>query len=261
MLATRSRKGCIDCKQAKVKCDEVHPSCGTCVRRGRQCRGYNLPNTIAKDPVHEQRESSFYFQGQAASWAGVDTQTPVATESISTWTPIEEESGEIEEQSTQLHLPSGLWIVSTTPSTAGYSRKETTEPLNEWLPLLKYPSFIPLGEIQAADKPFIEVYFIRHPSDLVMSDTFVNEMNAVSISLLQRSPAALGDALSAIGEIYLKDTVSSSAIQVSCRKTRLLSRLRAVNEDGSSLELVLALLLGLCGVEVSLAPFWHIWHR
>lgn len=36
----RSREGCIDCKRAKVKCDEIQPSCGTCARRGHICQGY-----------------------------------------------------------------------------------------------------------------------------------------------------------------------------------------------------------------------------
>ncbi|OJJ50400.1 hypothetical protein ASPZODRAFT_149729 [Penicilliopsis zonata CBS 506.65] len=39
----RSRGGCIDCKKAKVKCDELRPTCGTCVRRGHVCQGYRLP--------------------------------------------------------------------------------------------------------------------------------------------------------------------------------------------------------------------------
>lgn len=81
------------------------------------------------------------------------------------------------------------------------------------------------------------------------NDFFITEMNAVVLSLMQQSPADVCDSLSAIGENYLKDT-SSSAL-VSNRKSRLLSRLQRANERGSSPELVLLILLALCGAELT----------
>ncbi|ODQ46723.1 hypothetical protein PICMEDRAFT_68130 [Pichia membranifaciens NRRL Y-2026] len=33
----RSRLGCTNCKKSKVKCDEVHPSCKRCLKRGTHC--------------------------------------------------------------------------------------------------------------------------------------------------------------------------------------------------------------------------------
>lgn len=33
----RSRSGCGQCKSAKVKCDELKPSCGRCAKRGTMC--------------------------------------------------------------------------------------------------------------------------------------------------------------------------------------------------------------------------------
>jgi hypothetical protein len=33
----RSRLGCLNCKKSKVKCDEVHPSCSRCIKRGTHC--------------------------------------------------------------------------------------------------------------------------------------------------------------------------------------------------------------------------------
>lgn len=49
----RSRKGCLDCKRAKVKCDEVRPACGTCYRRGYVCQGYaNInPQELIPGPI------------------------------------------------------------------------------------------------------------------------------------------------------------------------------------------------------------------
>lgn len=97
---------------------------------------------------------------------------------------------------------------------------------------------------------------MRHPSEMVMSnDFFIHEMNGAVISLLQQNPTAVGDSLAAIGENYVKDTVDAAV--ASNRKMRLVSRLRLINEDGSSPELVLLLLLALSGVEVSwtLTPY------
>jgi hypothetical protein len=84
---------------------------------------------------------------------------------------------------------------------------------------------------------------------IIRNDFFISEMNGAAIALLKQSPTAVGDALAAIGENYVADSLDSAI--VSNRKTRLLSRLRLINEEESSPELVLMLLLALCGVEVS----------
>ena len=39
---TRSKSGCTACKKSKLKCDEVHPSCTRCLKRGTYC-SYPLP--------------------------------------------------------------------------------------------------------------------------------------------------------------------------------------------------------------------------
>lgn len=36
----KSRRGCLTCKQRRIKCDEAHPSCRICTSSGRQCGGY-----------------------------------------------------------------------------------------------------------------------------------------------------------------------------------------------------------------------------
>jgi hypothetical protein len=83
---------------------------------------------------------------------------------------------------------------------------------------------------------------------IMNNDVFVQEMNGAVISLLQQSPTAVGDSLAAIGESYVKDSVDLALVLN--RKMRLLSRLRLIDENGSNPELVLMLLLALCGVEV-----------
>jgi hypothetical protein len=275
-MATRSRKGCIDCKQAKVKCDEVHPSCGTCARRGRQCRGYNPLQIISSSTSlggvarHGTRHGSFVgHRPRRGSHSTATSEPPPKVDEVTedqlylSWPPVTDALARFsdvaiastsEEDDSQEKLRSSL----PTPTTAAdYMSAMVLEASAKSQIVPKSPSLVPLSEILAADKPFIEVYFMRHPADLVMSDEFVSEMNAFALALLQQSPTAVCDSLSAIGENYIKDP---GAIQVSNRKMRLVSRLRMINEDGSSLELVLALLLGLCGVEVKLLLLYTFDH-
>ncbi|VUC23755.1 unnamed protein product [Clonostachys rosea] len=43
MVNRGASKGCLTCKQRRVKCDEGKPSCQKCFRMGRQCGGYEKP--------------------------------------------------------------------------------------------------------------------------------------------------------------------------------------------------------------------------
>lgn len=114
---------------------------------------------------------------------------------------------------------------------------------------MRGPYFISMNEVLAADRAFIELYFMRHPSEMIMdNEFFAQEMNGAVISLLQQSPTAVGDSLAAIGESYVKESLGLALVMN--RKMRLLRRLRLINEDESNPELVLMLLLALCGVEV-----------
>jgi hypothetical protein len=138
---------------------------------------------------------------------------------------------------------------ATCTKATDYMKSMILETSNKAPPLMRTPYLISLDEVLTADKAFIEVYFLRHPSEMIMNnDVFVQEMNGAVISLLQQSPTAVGDSLAAIGESYVKDSVDLALVLN--RKMRLLSRLRLIDENGSNPELVLMLLLALCGVEV-----------
>ncbi|EPE09251.1 c6 zinc finger domain protein [Ophiostoma piceae UAMH 11346] len=171
--------------------------------------------------------------------------------------------------------PDGRRLLNS--AAAARSRSPVLEVSGLWSPPLpapiRGPSFMPLNEILAEDKPFIEMYFIRHPAEMVMSNSFfINEMNGAVLSLLQVSPIVVGESLCAIGENYIKDMDkdTSRTIKhgdgkdnsspesdtgpsnvVSHRRTKLLSRLRLLNEDGKNPEIVLLLLLALCGAELT----------
>ncbi|CAK7275174.1 hypothetical protein SEPCBS57363_006545 [Sporothrix epigloea] len=144
------------------------------------------------------------------------------------------------------------------PAAAAMSTSPVLEVSSLWSPStpapIRGPSFMPLNDILAKDKAFIEIYSMRHPTEMIMSNSiFINEMNGAVLSLLQVSPIVVGDSLCAIGENYIKEMAGDGPGSniVSHRKTRLLSRLRLLNEDGSSPELVLLLLLALCGAELT----------
>ncbi|KAK7215090.1 hypothetical protein V2G26_003093 [Clonostachys chloroleuca] len=48
MVNHGASKGCLTCKQRRVKCDEGKPGCQRCFRRGRECGGYKKPPTTLK---------------------------------------------------------------------------------------------------------------------------------------------------------------------------------------------------------------------
>ncbi|CAH0058847.1 unnamed protein product [Clonostachys solani] len=48
MVNHGASKGCLTCKQRRVKCDEGKPGCQRCFRRGRECGGYEKPPATLK---------------------------------------------------------------------------------------------------------------------------------------------------------------------------------------------------------------------
>ncbi|KAL4906384.1 fungal-specific transcription factor domain-containing protein [Aspergillus multicolor] len=233
----RSRRGCKDCKQAKIKCDEVHPSCGTCARRRRQCSGYSTYEGPSRRP--SASPDSVATDHQASAY--LSQRMPLQ------WAPSEIPRG-CKRMMDQ--MARDTWLITSSRNSADdYMRSVIMEVSTRSRYPQKGPAPICLSEILAADRPLIEVYFMRHPSEMVMSDDcFIREMNGAVMSLLQQSPTAVGDALAAIGENYLKGAVDSAL--VSNRKLRLVSRLRLINEEENDPELALMILLALCGVEL-----------
>ncbi|ETS85992.1 hypothetical protein PFICI_04017 [Pestalotiopsis fici W106-1] len=52
----KSRSGCRQCKQKRIRCDETRPSCTNCVRSGRVCPGYRV--SLCWSTKHEQPAST-----------------------------------------------------------------------------------------------------------------------------------------------------------------------------------------------------------
>lgn len=237
-MAIRSRHGCIDCKRAKVKCDELHPCCGTCKRRGRQCSGYLDPAKPAKS--RDARPADGTSQHRSRKSITSEISSPQACS-----TPVRSPTA-LDVAVYNIRSPAAIDVVSA--STPAISKSLVS---------------IPPGSVNPSDEPFIEAYFLRHPSESVFGPEFIDEMNASVLKVFQNSPVAVGDTLSAIGEAYLKDSSADSLVHIPNRRARILQRLRNLDTLGVSLELLLTTMLGLCAVEVStiaIFPFTRLIH-
>ncbi|KAL2421591.1 hypothetical protein ABEF95_006818 [Exophiala dermatitidis] len=237
-MASRSRRGCIDCKKAKVKCDEVHPFCGTCKRRGRECSGYRPITTVRK--VLETGS----------------TQT--AEISLTNQEVVGVGSPDAISFSRNFHRQDATGCCSV-PLSSPASRASSVSSVSPIVkhnaqiqapPLQRALAIVPPGTVQPSDEPFIAVYFMRHPSELVFGDEFIQEMNSNVLLVFQDNPQAVSDSLSAIGEVYLRDSPLPVLSFVPNRKARILARLRNMDNLGLSLELLLTTMLGLCAVEI-----------
>ncbi|KAM0334519.1 hypothetical protein ACHAQA_001548 [Verticillium albo-atrum] len=123
---------------------------------------------------------------------------------------------------------------------------------------LGFLSLIPPGAVPAADETNIEVYFNRHPFELLIGEEFVSEMNANALLILQRDPVRVADALSAIGYAYQVGDREGSLLPVLNRRARILANLRNMKPSSFYFEEALFLLLGLCAMElVTLAQPGH----
>lgn len=113
---------------------------------------------------------------------------------------------------------------------------------------------IPPGLVSSSDRATVELYFTRHPYELNISPAFVDEMNAHVLAILQQSPQAIVDSLSAIGHSYLTTTSASRAssrLAVLNYRARILATLRAMLDlSDYNLEVMVFMLLGLSAIEL-----------
>jgi hypothetical protein len=109
---------------------------------------------------------------------------------------------------------------------------------------------IPLGAIPEADGPTINVFFNRHPAEMVISAEFINEMKAATLLVLQDNPAAIADALYSVGSIYLSEDGQNPLLPLALdRRAKTLARLKGKNPS-CELEQILTMSLALAAMEV-----------
>ncbi|KAJ4295979.1 hypothetical protein N0V88_004681 [Collariella sp. IMI 366227] len=102
----KSRTGCRRCKSRKIKCDEVHPRCGNCVKHGVAC-DFEHPEVLAE------------LQATASATAASSPSTPTTT--VNFGSPIAHTSGPA--SASALHhapaqlcrAPTALALSPTTP--------------------------------------------------------------------------------------------------------------------------------------------------
>lgn len=246
-LRRRSKHGCIDCKLSKVRCDELHPSCGTCTRRQRRCRGYAPADSEPRSRGIQQRFIPYVppsvrrkgspDHSSVRLDAGAEGSDRVLLLPCSTTSAEPEiQAGAVQDEA--LQLPVSLDPTILCESMASLS------------PIPRFIPSIPAGTIPEDDAETINVYFNRHPFEQVISLEFVDEMNASVLMVLQDNPKAVGDSLYLIGRVYLEEDGHGSLPPLALeRRARTLARLK-VKDPSRELEQMLLMALALGAMEV-----------
>lgn len=254
-LRRRSKRGCIDCKAAKVRCDELRPSCGTCARRRRPCQGYAPPSDTATYPKERQQRFITYSPTNVGSkWrpshskqrSDAKTQASPPAEPtgdnydqcIITSFRTESQPDAVQEEEFQFPASPGLTLYCEPIAASSSSLIPRSIPV------------IPPGTIPEDDAETINVYFNRHPFEQVISLEFVGEMNASVLMILQDSPVAVGDALYSIGRVYLEEEGQGLLLPLALeRRAKALARLK-IKDPSRELEEMLLTSLALSAMEV-----------
>ncbi|TVY82286.1 hypothetical protein LSUE1_G001912 [Lachnellula suecica] len=241
----RSRKGCFDCKKAKVKCDEVRPSCGTCRRRGYVCQGYvftQYPKISVKEEERNNFDKSRFERIAKTEHIATSPDTSLAAKRIQNSDSVHDSSSD----HPNIDGSGAISVIvrSANPSISDSEMSGVDSQCRSPQLCRKVPT-IPVGTIPDADESVLEMYFRRHPVDQVIDTKFVEEMNINVLQTFHMDPAAVSDSLSAIGHIYLADG-QAPLIPILDRRARILSRLRTQRD----LEPMLAMFLGLCALEM-----------
>ncbi|KAF2108841.1 hypothetical protein BDV96DRAFT_503782 [Lophiotrema nucula] len=77
---TKSRKGCIQCKQRHTKCDEVHPQCTNCVRLEIQCSWPDRKNGLSPQAQSPHPETHVIMAQGSRSFTRINS--PAAAVSV-----------------------------------------------------------------------------------------------------------------------------------------------------------------------------------
>lgn len=241
-LRKRSRGGCIDCKKSKVKCDEARPTCGTCARRRHVCQGYADVKTKVR--WHQSDDSSMRRKRKKSTDNVTDSKTRLNGNSYHAGTKTDG-LRLVQDRSTE--------IVPISHATEAVKVSSTLYGVAEQLPSvvpLRGLCLIPPGLVSPDDERTINIYFNRHPFELQIGPEFVDEMNALTLMILQEYPEAFGNTLSAIGQAYVDTDRTSSSVSFLSKRARALAKLRDIRDPAEELELLASVVLGLTAVEV-----------
>ncbi|KAF2493261.1 hypothetical protein BU16DRAFT_75243 [Lophium mytilinum] len=245
-MQRRSRTGCVDCRRAKVKCDEAVPTCGTCERRGRRCQGYAFDRRTRNIKwksiitVHDQQkhESNNEYDRRAK-------RRKSESDSTQSTSPRESDGSSPFSLPEQPEDEDPTEIVAIRPDSWELAISDLSATINL--------SPFPIGDCSPEDRLGLCAYFDRHPHELVIGSEpeFVKDMNMHFLSVFQQNPEAMRDVLCGIGQVYLhRMGQSSSLVRALDKRAKTLARIRSRNEIPQNIELVLAIILGICGLEL-----------
>lgn len=260
-LRRRSKGGCVDCKTAKVRCDEARPSCGTCARRRRRCRGYDpLPSA---DPHSLERKTRFVFyrpenarQKRSVvenSKTEPEAQTS-ASESVRVGTVMEENVSRSSSIGSIIQVQRDVDPILNKVDVLGMPVPMDKDPTTSHQSMISFTpqslSTIPSGAISTDDAKIMSLYFNRHPFEQVISLEFVHEMNASTWMVFQEDPTAVSEALCSIGSVYLEEDSQGALLPLTLtRRAKILASLK-VKDPTRELEKMLIMSLALSAMEV-----------
>lgn len=280
----RSRAGCVDCRKAKVKCDERKPVCGTCSRRGKDCRGYStesLPMSLKwrtaatniDGSLSKRRRRSFSsplgtnqrlieldqgnqrvdFQDVAKISSAVASHTQSTI--LRAWSLDSPRIDDVDEIQVYREFDESQRQSLQDPISF---RKRSPDNYSHMLSLPWELSFFSNPNICPEKSRGVAIYFARHPAELVISSdpSFIQEMNSHVLAALQSNVEAISDSLCAIGSVYLHNEGLKSSLELALgSKIKTLARIRrgtdAVLRD-LSIEQSMSMILGVVSMEVSL---------
>lgn len=225
----------------------MRPACGTCFRRGYVCQGYTNPQLRdpSKEADHEPQSGPSRRRDRDSKKSAHARRLSDARECHSSGSDSDAET-----TSPALERNKAPKDSVTSPTSSNLERRLSTISRSSFghsspYLLCQGLPIIPPGTVQSSDEPGIETYFSRHPSELVISAEFVDEMNSHVLQVFHEDPATVAETLSAIGHIYLGEG-GMSIVPVLDRRARILAKLRETTE----LEQMLVMHLGLTAIEV-----------
>ncbi|KAJ0118284.1 hypothetical protein J7T55_009067 [Diaporthe amygdali] len=127
-------KGCSNCRERKIRCDQREPGCGQCEKRQQQCPGYrNLVDLMFRD------ESSHVIKKATAKARKKKTQSPdkttpsptrpVPTPKTLTWSPPESSSSS---------SPRRLPVTPLISTSTAHKREVSVVSQLQWSPVFKF---------------------------------------------------------------------------------------------------------------------------
>lgn len=177
-------KGCVNCRERKIRCDQRQPGCGQCEKRQKQCSGYrNLVDLMFRDESsHVITKANAKNARQSKSLASLDKNAT----SIKKGNPIPKTSQQSPTGSESSTSPEQF------PSTPAASLASTAEPSGRQDSLISlrrwFPAQSPLGQPSSDSNLDVKGKEVskRNPRRLPLTDALTPLSYSLSPSFQER---------------------------------------------------------------------------